>query len=467
MICGNCGHDHTKRKCGCIPDVFWQQADVREAVARSDVTRIVRLLRARTDLTQEAIANMTGLSQGMVSQVESGKRSLRNQTKKSRALEGLGVPQVLPQESACGDTRTDVDQRSSVPMDPTSHGMSSHPCFSDPTSSAGSLGLLHCLPDTADDLVVGMLTDELRQLASAYVHHPLPPLVPRLVALRNRAFGYCRSGARPRLLQRLLLAAGASTLLLAHAAQNLGDRYAASAHLAAARRCAEYAEHDQLRSWVLGSAALFAEWLPAPDTAAQHASHSYTLMSSGHTAIRAAAVEARAFARLGDRTRALQALDRLQHADAIERTHDDFGITFGGLFTFPQAKQEFYRGSVHLLLGDTATARHHAAAALKAYRSGPAQERSYGDEALACVDLVTALLRLGDLEGAERGLSALLQLPKEKRIQQLFPALAALSQLLSQPQFRRNAHVREMRERIRCYRVLDVSMTGIALPLPQ
>src|SRR5690606_41554553 len=77
VICGHCGHDRAEGRCECIPVAFWQRADVREAVARSDVTRIVRLLRARTDLTHEAIANMTGLSQGMVSQMESGKRSLR------------------------------------------------------------------------------------------------------------------------------------------------------------------------------------------------------------------------------------------------------------------------------------------------------------------------------------------------------------------------------------------------------
>ncbi|WP_198156298.1 helix-turn-helix domain-containing protein [Thermobifida cellulosilytica] len=91
VICGHCGHDRAEGRCECIPVAFWQRADVREAVARSDVTRIVRLLRTHTELTQEAIGNMTGLSQGMVSQMESGKRSLRDAAKKRRALEGLGI----------------------------------------------------------------------------------------------------------------------------------------------------------------------------------------------------------------------------------------------------------------------------------------------------------------------------------------------------------------------------------------
>jgi transcriptional regulator with XRE-family HTH domain len=95
VICGHCGHDRAEGRCECIPVAFWQRADVREAVARSDVTRIVRLLRTHTELTQEAIGNMTGLSQGMVSQMESGKRSLRSPIKKRRALEGLGTPQPV------------------------------------------------------------------------------------------------------------------------------------------------------------------------------------------------------------------------------------------------------------------------------------------------------------------------------------------------------------------------------------
>ncbi len=99
MICGHCGHDRAEGRCECIPGAFRQRRDVGEAVARSDVTRIVRLLRIHTELTQEAIGNMTGLSQGMVSQMESGKRSLRDAAKKRRALEGLGI---LPPTSNTG-----------------------------------------------------------------------------------------------------------------------------------------------------------------------------------------------------------------------------------------------------------------------------------------------------------------------------------------------------------------------------
>ncbi|MEY9211445.1 helix-turn-helix transcriptional regulator [Thermobifida halotolerans] len=56
---------------------------------------MVRLLRRHTDLTQEAIAHLVGLSQGMVSRLESGKRTLRDPDRRRRAWEGLEAPQPV------------------------------------------------------------------------------------------------------------------------------------------------------------------------------------------------------------------------------------------------------------------------------------------------------------------------------------------------------------------------------------
>lgn len=93
MICPNCGQSRLKNKCSCIPRGFWERDEAREAVAAGDVAWVVRLLRRHTDLTQEAIAHLTGLSQGMVSRLESGKRTLRDPNRRRRAWEGLGAPQ--------------------------------------------------------------------------------------------------------------------------------------------------------------------------------------------------------------------------------------------------------------------------------------------------------------------------------------------------------------------------------------
>ena len=101
MICLNCGRTRERVVgCACIPEGFWQRPDVARARDSGDATRVIRLLRAYTDLSQEAIARLTGLSQGMVSQIESGRRSLRDPVRKRRALEGLGVSERLPEDPA-------------------------------------------------------------------------------------------------------------------------------------------------------------------------------------------------------------------------------------------------------------------------------------------------------------------------------------------------------------------------------
>lgn len=75
-ICTNCGIERSsvsnaKNRCRCIPKGFWDSPGAQEAAGRLDAGSLVRLLRSRSDLSQEAIGRLTGLSQSMVSQLES------------------------------------------------------------------------------------------------------------------------------------------------------------------------------------------------------------------------------------------------------------------------------------------------------------------------------------------------------------------------------------------------------------
>lgn len=61
-----------------------------------DITRLVRLLRRDTDLTQEAIGRLVGLPQSVISRIESGRLVLRDISKIRTALDGLGAPKLIP-----------------------------------------------------------------------------------------------------------------------------------------------------------------------------------------------------------------------------------------------------------------------------------------------------------------------------------------------------------------------------------
>lgn len=98
-MCTNCGIERiyvagAKNRCRCVPKGFWDSSGAQEAAGRLDAGALVRLLRSRTGLSQEAIGRLTGLSQSMVSQLESGKRDLKDVVKLRRFLDGLGAPSV-------------------------------------------------------------------------------------------------------------------------------------------------------------------------------------------------------------------------------------------------------------------------------------------------------------------------------------------------------------------------------------
>ncbi|UNZ21367.1 hypothetical protein [Streptomyces sp. 891-h] len=102
-----------------------------------------------------------------------------------------------------------------------------------------------------------------------------------------------------------------------------------------------------------------------------------------------------------------------------EADRNDFGAAFGGLLTFPEPKQAYYAGGTYALLGEHERALGHAMLAIRQYETGLPEDRSYGDEALARVDVVTAHLALGNVDEAVRNLRAVLSIPPEQRISQL------------------------------------------------
>jgi hypothetical protein len=105
------------------------------------------------------------------------------------------------------------------------------------------------------------LTCELSRIAINYVHAPLLPLFRDLTGLRGLASELLRGGRQPpQQARELFFLAGTSCLLLAHATQNLGDSASAMAQVRAALTCAEQADHNGLRAWAYGTAALIAEW---------------------------------------------------------------------------------------------------------------------------------------------------------------------------------------------------------------
>lgn len=287
------------------------------------------------------------------------------------------------------------------------------------------------------------LTFELSRIAVDYVHAPLLPLFRDLVMLRDSSFALLRGHQSPREARELFFLTGTTCVLLAHASQNLGDCAAAMAQVRTAWTCAEQADHDGLRAWSRGTAALIAEWSNQQRRALEYAEEGQRYAATADSRVRLAAIEARAAAWTGDRQRALAALDAVRRARDSAARSDEFD-EFGGVLSFPLPKQLYYAGTTYVLLGENHHAQRHALDAIARYESGPAAARSYGDESLARLDVAAARVALGDLDGAHEAIAPVLALPAERRIRQLVVGLARVRSALAVPQFARAALARSL-----------------------
>lgn len=304
--------------------------------------------------------------------------------------------------------------------------------------------------DHVDPMTLEHLAYEITRIAIDYVHAPLLPLFHDLVELRDCGIELLQSRPHPNQARELFFLVGTVCTLLAHASQNLGDAVAGMAQARTAAICADQADHNGLRAWVAGTQALIAEWTRRPVDAVEFAERGQVHAATIESSIRLGAIEARALARLGDKSRALVVLDRTRRQVDAQQSDDEFQ-RFGGVLTFPATKALYYAGSTLGLVGEHERAERAALEAIAAYESGPAEARSYGDEALARVDVAAARVARGDLEGAADALRPVLVLPPEQRIRQIGDGLRALRGALMAPSYAKTLVASEIVDEINSF----------------
>jgi transcriptional regulator with XRE-family HTH domain len=426
-----------------VPEDFWQRPDVQEAITHGEFGRLSLLVRQRSGLRQSDMAVRTGLSQGFLSQLEQGRRRLTRLDSVAAFLAGIGTPDgLIPSPLREHTAVLHSPPRSAAPLGELTDRAGAPHGDSDMRDIATNAAL--------QGLRFAELEATIARLAKEYVHTPVRRLFKEMVVTRDRLFHLLKGRQFPRQTQALYLLAGVSSLLLAHASQNLGDEDAALAQLQTAWTLAEHtrpahccgrgADSDDLRAWVKGTVALIAEWSTEQHAALEYTQHALQFATTGETRARIAAIEARTAARLGNRDRALRALDELRRARE-SGTEGRAGLQrFGGILTFPEAKQEYYIGGTYILLGEYDLAEQHSARALHLYEHGPTAERSYGDEALARLNIATGHIATGEAEGAQ-----------EQRIKQLGDAMRGVAALLTGPRWAGSPLARSLADEARTY----------------
>jgi hypothetical protein len=250
-------------------------------------------------------------------------------------------------------------------------------------------------PHTLDQLDA-----DLRRLVKAYPSRPVFPTFLEIADLRNRSFELLEGQQYPRQRRDLHFIAGVSCGVLSNASFDLGHMDAAATQARTAYLCAELAGSDWLRTWVRGMQSLIAYWGDRFEEAVDlAASVRETTTGQGTASVRLASIEARAHARLGNPEGVQTALRTAREEREAMRAPEEFG----GMMAFPEEKQLFYSSTCQVWLGGEPRLRQtvrEASQAVSVFQQAPLGQRRIGEMCLARLDIASAQLALGELDGA-------------------------------------------------------------------
>ncbi|MCQ4081205.1 helix-turn-helix transcriptional regulator [Streptomyces sp. RB6PN25] len=446
-LCGACARaelppaDDTPR----VPARVWADPEVREALAAWNFGQVSRLVRQRGSIRQEDVAQLTGLSQGFLSMLESGARRLTSIDRIVDFLDGLAVPADLvrvprrrpvPRTAALAAIPAQADPRRAEGVPPQGRGSTEADApwtaeqaiaaLSEATTSVSSesragagMPPARCselsayvqrwatapsyriarpqhtgaeVPSALLDQVQAT-TDLMRRMDD---EHGGGSLAQPATAHLAVVVGLLRHGRYGTDTGRRLAAVAADAAGQAGWYQLDGGRPAAAAQrlMFAALRAAHAADDARIAAGVLVHLAISAHAVGRPrdmlDAVRAGQERTRDLDAPGLRSV-LLAWEARGHARLGRRREALNALGLA--ADLCVRGRGEDEPQW--LINLDEGDIHAQAGSCHLDLGDHRQAV--ASLTLAAERLRPAQVRTRG---LVLARTATARLRLGDPQGA-------------------------------------------------------------------
>jgi transcriptional regulator with XRE-family HTH domain len=444
-----------------VPLEFWQHPSMKQALSSWNIGQVIAAYRQHPHhghpVPQEIAAHWVGVGQPRLSQIENGP-AIQDLSKLIELAQLFQVPGELLWFRLPGRNHS-LTFTGQTPLD----GEALHAMADDVAAQSISFADRLAVP-SLDDGTLEYLRWEIGRIAVNYVHAPLHTVFADLKQTRDEIFTLLDQGQRPDDARELNFLGGVTCLVLAHASQNAGNERAALGQLRAAWKLADVANNDSLRAWTRGTAALINEWSLHQSSAVDLAARGSQFPSSSESRLRLAAIEARSAARRGDKARARQALARLHDAQDKQDEPDDI-VQFGGLLSFPRAKQQYYLGGIYTLLGDHDAAEVHAQSAITAYETGLPAERSYGDETLARLDIVNVRLARHDLDGAAEAATPVLELRTDLVIRQFELPIARTRELLAEARFAETTIGRELQDGFRHFQA-QIRAAGSELPSP-
>lgn len=292
-------------------------------------------------------------------------------------------------------------------------------------SDVGGLFMAAASDATADTILrSGQLGNnavtELRQqvIEAARDYGDMPPfgVFLQVKAVRDIAIPLSEQTRRPSDLADLYLVAGQSSALMASIAFDLGE-WRSSAPLArAATSYAELAGDSSLQAWTLGLQATLANWRNDPSVALELIDRGLSLAPQGAPRYRLRYIASRTHALTGDISAAAEVLIRAQDDRADADGHrDTLQHEIRGEFEFGDARAAACACSAWLDLGNGDEAEQYAQDALASYLAIPETTRPFSQSNGARIDMATARLMRGELDGASDALEDVFALTSDRR----------------------------------------------------
>lgn len=288
------------------------------------------------------------------------------------------------------------------------------------------------LPNVGSTALDG-LRAQVQHLSVSYVTQPPLSCFSEMVSLRDGLHQLLQGQQRPQQSSELHLMLGQVSCLLSVATLDLGNPYDAGGHARAAFAYGEAIGHDELRAWARATESCAARYAGRLPDSVRLAREGQRYAGRGDVLGRLYDLEARALAQMGDAA-AVRVAERAP--EVVGTADSDIAGVTGGEFGVSQARLAYGRGGTYLALGRYEEARMESQRALTLYSQHPPEDRSYGCEALARLNLANAHLRDGQLDGVQTVLEPVFGLPDTHRLQIYSDGLLEISDHLARPELR-------------------------------
>ncbi len=310
------------------------------------------------------------------------------------------------------------------------------------------------------DATLEQLRADVIRLSRQYMTGEPLPLFLEMRRVRSRMHAALDRRLWPRDASELYFLLGGLNGLMSKAAQDLGYPEAAEELVRAGWAYATVIDHHPLLGFLRGRAASISYWRSRPRRASELALDGLRYRSEGPGAAQLHLLHAQAAAEIGDAQGTRNGVAAAEDAGRAEG--DELQDEIGGDFRFTAGKQAYLAGSALIgIPGDEAAAIGQLRSAIAVFETGPVQDRSYGCEAIARINLALARLRSGGLDAVD--LEPVLTLTRDRRIDALPQRLLAVRSELAKPGYQGAAGASDLDERIEDF-VRETITTELSLP---